>query len=306
MRAKVHEKGLCETNSIGNGTTVWAFSHILPGAVIGEDCNICDHVFVENDVVLGDRVTVKSGVQIWDGTRIGNDVFIGPNASLTNDPFPRSKHYRGKYPILAVDEGASLGANCTLLPGLRIGRNAMVGAGSVVTKDVPPYAIVRGNPARITGYVDGSASLPLRAYSTGSSPPLDVPGVKLQSLSNAVDLRGALSAVEFANLPFIPRRVFLVYDVPTTEVRGEHAHRSCEQFLICAQGQVSCVVDDGHSRQELLLDDPGVGLYVPAMIWGTQYRYSADASLLVLASLEYDPDDYIRDYSDFLQSVAAG
>ncbi len=93
----VHPQGLCETTHVGEGTRIWAFSHVLPGASLGRDCNICDHVFIENDVVLGDRVTVKCGVQLWDGLRIEDDVFIGPNATFTNDRFPRSKQYPERF-----------------------------------------------------------------------------------------------------------------------------------------------------------------------------------------------------------------
>src|SRR3954453_13228970 len=135
MTIFVHERGLCESTTVGDGTRVWAFAHVLPGARIGADCNICDHVFVENDVIVGDRVTIKSGVQLWDGVRLADDVFVGPNVTFTNDRFPRSKVYPESFPRTEVGRGASLGANCTILPGLRIGQGAMVGAGSVVTKD---------------------------------------------------------------------------------------------------------------------------------------------------------------------------
>ncbi len=148
----VHAMGLCESQSVGKGTRVWAFAHVLPKAVVGDDCNICDHVFVENDVVIGNRVTLKCGVQIWDGITIEDDVFIGPNATFTNYRFPRSRKYLESYPRTVVKEGASLGANCTILPGLTIGKGAMVGAGAVVTKDVPDRAVVVGNPARVIRY----------------------------------------------------------------------------------------------------------------------------------------------------------
>jgi UDP-2-acetamido-3-amino-2,3-dideoxy-glucuronate N-acetyltransferase len=155
----IHHHALVEPGArIGPGTRVWAFAHILPGAVIGQDCNICDQTFIENDVVIGDRVTIKSGVQLWDGVTLGDDVFVGPNATFTNDPFPRSRRRPISFPRTFVCNGASIGANATILPGLTIGEAAMVGAGAVVTKDVPPEAIVVGNPARIVGYVNPDGS----------------------------------------------------------------------------------------------------------------------------------------------------
>jgi UDP-2-acetamido-3-amino-2,3-dideoxy-glucuronate N-acetyltransferase len=144
----VHPQGICETSEVGEGTRIWAFAHVRAGARIGADCNI-----VENDVIVGDRVTVKNGVQLWDGLRVGDDVFIGPNATFTNDPFPRSKSREWKVAVTRVEGGASIGANATILPGVTIGARAMVGAGSVVTRDVPAHSIVTGNPARMTGSV---------------------------------------------------------------------------------------------------------------------------------------------------------
>ena len=143
-----HPSAIVETDKIGKGSRVWAFTHILPGAQIGVDCNVCDHVFVENDVVIGDRVTIKCGVQIWDGLRLEDDVFIGPNATFTNDMFPRSKQ-EFELVLTCVKKGASIGANATILPGITIGENAMVGAGAVVTKDVPSGTLVVGNPAKV-------------------------------------------------------------------------------------------------------------------------------------------------------------
>jgi len=147
----LHHNGICESETIGDGTRIWAFTHVLPGAIIGKDCNICDHVFIENDVVIGDSVTIKCGVQIWDGIRVGNNVFIGPNATFTNDNFPRSKEYPEQFAKTVIEDGASIGANATILPGLQIGHKAMIGAGAVVTQNVPPNAIVFGKPAKNTG-----------------------------------------------------------------------------------------------------------------------------------------------------------
>jgi UDP-2-acetamido-3-amino-2,3-dideoxy-glucuronate N-acetyltransferase len=149
----IHDKALVETDDIGPGTRIWAFAHVMTGAVIGADCNICDHTFVEGDVVVGDRVTLKSGVFLWDGLRVEDDVFIGPQATFTNDPFPRSRRpFDGTVTRLAA--GASIGAGAVILPGVTIGERAMVGAGAVVTRDVPADALVVGNPARVVRTVD--------------------------------------------------------------------------------------------------------------------------------------------------------
>jgi acetyltransferase-like isoleucine patch superfamily enzyme/dTDP-4-dehydrorhamnose 3,5-epimerase-like enzyme len=303
MSVFVHPQGLCESRSVGEGTRVWAFAHVLPGARIGRDCNICDHVFVENDVVVGDRVTVKCGVQLWDGLRIADDVFIGPNATFTNDPFPRSKQHRTPL-VTTLAQGASIGANATILPGISVGRDAVVGAGAVVTNSVPARAIVTGNPARIVGYVD--VERPLQAASP-SPERRELPGgAVIVPLVTHLDLRGALAVAEATqHVPFIPRRVFFVSEVPGREVRGEHAHRRCRQFLVCAHGSLSVIVDDGRQRKEVLLESPAIGLYLPQLVWSVQYRFSPDATLAVLASDPYDPDDYIRDYEEFLGMVGA-
>jgi acetyltransferase-like isoleucine patch superfamily enzyme len=143
---------------IGQGTNIWQFVVILKGAKIGVDCNICAQTLIEGGVLIGDRVTIKSGVQIWFGAVIGDDVFIGPNATFSNDRYPRSKQYPAQFNGVTIHNGASIGANATLLPGITIGEMAMVGAGAVVTKDVPARAVVIGNPAKIVRYLDDSVS----------------------------------------------------------------------------------------------------------------------------------------------------
>ncbi len=302
-----HPQALVESERVGRGTRVWAFAHVLPGAVIGEDCNVCDHTFIENDVVVGNRVTVKCGVQLWDGVRLEDDVFVGPNATFTNDPFPRSRQHLAAHPRTVIREGASIGANATILCGLTVGRRAMVGAGAVVTRSVPPHAVVVGNPARIVRYVEAveapAAAAPVVAPATGEVP-LGVRGVTLERRPVIRDMRGNLTAREVGQgLPFVPRRYFIVHDVPTKEVRGEHAHRTLHQVLVCIRGSVTVLVDDGVHRQETVLDSPELALHVPPMVWCVQYKYTADAALLVLASDAYDPDDYIRDYELFLREL---
>ena len=145
----IHPSSDVQSKQIGEGTRIWQYVVILPGAVIGLDGNICSHCFIENKVVVGDRVTVKCGVQLWDGVTLEDDVFVGPNATFTNDLQPRSRNSAAQLLPTVVKKGASIGANATILPGLTIGEGAMVGAGAVVTKDVPPRALVVGNPARV-------------------------------------------------------------------------------------------------------------------------------------------------------------
>lgn len=152
--AFLHPHALVDNGAVvGAGTRVWAFAHVLKGAVVGEDCNICDHTFIEGNVVIGDRVTVKCGVYLWDGLVIEDDVFIGPSATFTNDKFPRSKQYPPEYLRTVLKKCASIGANATILPGLTIGQGAMVGAGAVVTKNVPDFGLVLGNPARLAAWL---------------------------------------------------------------------------------------------------------------------------------------------------------
>jgi acetyltransferase-like isoleucine patch superfamily enzyme/dTDP-4-dehydrorhamnose 3,5-epimerase-like enzyme len=307
----VHPHALCESKNIGAGTRIWAFAHVLEGAVIGRDVNVCDHVFIENDVVVGDRVTIKCGVQLWDGLRVGDDVFIGPNATFANDLYPRSKRYRSAE-LTVLCKGASIGTNATILPGMTIGQNALVGAGAVVTRPVPPNAIVVGNPARIRGYVDSLGRAPTREPVAAQEEFQGVResrarGVTLHRLPLHRDMRGSLAVGEFPReIPFVPKRYFLVFDVPSSEIRGEHAHRTCHLFLVCVRGACSVVVDDGRSREEFRLDHPTLGLHLPPMVWGTQYEHTTDAVLLVFASEWYDPDDYIREYHAFLDEARRG
>jgi len=308
MNYFVHPQGICESHSVGAGTKVWAFAHVLSGAVIGKDCNICDHVFIENDVILGDRVTVKCGVQLWDGLRVSDDVLIGPNVTFTNDVLPKSKQRPDHFAQTTLEQGCSIGANATILRGISIGRNAMVRAGAVVTRSVPANAIVDGNPAHIHGYASDIA-LPVEIKGGTAHPSLrttvsHVQGVTIHHLPAFEDIRGRLVAAEITKvLPFVPVRFFVVHAVPSTEVRGEHAHRECHQFLVCVNGTVHVVADDGSRRQEIVLDRPEIGLHVRPLVWGTQYKYSADAVLLVFASHPYAAHDYIRDYSTWLETL---
>lgn len=302
----IHPQALVEPGAvIGRGTRVWAFAHVLPGAQVGEDCNLCDHVFVEGKVRIGNRVTVKCGVYLWDGLVAEDDVFIGPNATFTNDKFPRSRVHLAEYPQTILREKCSIGAGAVILPGIEIGREALVGAGAVVTHNVPAHAIVTGNPARIIGYGGTEKMAPAIPMAEAQTDDRRLIGkAELRRLTHVRDLRGDLTAAEFAKeLPFQPARFFYVHNVPDIHVRGQHAHRVCHQFLVCLRGGVSVVLDNGRERQEVRLEANNVGLHIPPMLWATQYRYTADAILLVLASHAYDAGDYIRDYDQYLREI---
>lgn len=150
---KIHPLSDVKSIQIGEGTNIWQFCIIFPNAIIGRNCNVCANVLVENDVIIGDNVTIKSGVQLWDGVRVENNVFIGPNVTFTNDLVPRSKVYPTSFKQTVIKEGASIGANSTIVAGHTIGKYAFIGAGSVITQDIPPYTVWYGNPARHKGYI---------------------------------------------------------------------------------------------------------------------------------------------------------
>jgi len=289
--------------TIGSRTRIWQFCVVLPNAQIGADVNICANVFIENDVTVGNRVTIKCGVQLWDGTTLEDDVFIGPNVTFTNDKFPQSMRPPTEFARTIVRRGASIGANATILPGITIGRYAMVAAGAVVTRDVPPHTIVRGNPARISGQMN------LRKFDVNSlnydipAPPT-IRGVSFVNFATATDLRGNLTAIEFSkHLPFRVERTFFVANVPPHQVRGEHAHKECHQLLVCVSGSITVSADNGTERGQWILDDPSLGLHVHPLVWATQFHASANAVLAVFASHTYDTEDYVKNYETFLTMV---
>src|SRR5579863_3778602 len=309
-----HPSAIVETRAIGPGTSIEAFAHILAGARLGDHCRIGGHTFIENDVIVGDRVTLERGVQLWDGVTIEDDVFVGPNATFTNRQFPQALEQEAPIERTTVRAGASIGANATLLPGIVIGERAVVGAGAVVTRTVPPHAIVAGNPARIigyvgtgyvgtgyvgtgyvgTGYVGAKSPTPGRAAPVPSEPGVHqsrVAGVAIHRLPLVRDLRGLLTVAD--PVAFEIQRFFLVFGVPSRDVRGEHAHRTLHQFLVCVHGECHLIVDDGQRKEEIVLDSPAIGVHVPPLVWAVQYRHSPDAVLLVMASGTYDASDYI-------------
>jgi UDP-2-acetamido-3-amino-2,3-dideoxy-glucuronate N-acetyltransferase len=282
----------------------------LPESLAGDDRTLCAAVpasaavdvraHLEPGVVLGEHCVVRSGAYLARGTQLSDHVYIGPNVAFADA--------EGGLSPTVVEQGAHIGPNAVIAAGLRIARGARVRPGSVVLRSVPTGSIVEGNPAAIVGYVNAGAPLPgrRRAVDDRESRMVTtvVKGVTVHNLPLHHDLRGDLSVGEFErDVPFSPQRYFLVLGVPGREVRGEHAHRECAQFLICVRGCMAVVADDGENRVEVMLDAANRGLYLPPMVWGTQYKHSDDAVLLVFASHHYDPADYIREYGDFMAAV---
>ncbi len=223
----------------------------------------------------------------------------------------------GEHVVFAGDniiicENVRLDPACIIAESVTIGRGAWVRTGAVVLRSVPPNAIVEGNPANVVGYVDRAKPehrpdprlIDVQNFGHLSRPariPLEVGTSALYLMRSVADTRGSLTVGEVpTEVPFSPARYFAVFGVPSIELRGEHAHKQCQQFLICLHGSCRVLLDDGDRRCEVVLDRPDIGVFMPEMIWGTQYRYSKDAVLLVFASRKYEQDDYIRTYDEFL------
>ena len=255
---------------------------IAPSANIGEGVILCQNIYLEENTTIGAGTVFSSS----------------PEKTIT------------------VRTGAHIGAGSVIGPGIEIGQGAKIHPGSVVLMNVPANSVVEGNPARIIGYtssIPGNVPAPEAIVPTVSSEadrhdvsivPLGVGGAALYHMPRITDMRGSLTVGEFPSaFPFQPVRYFINFGVTSEKLRGEHAHRACHQILISAHGSCHALLDDGTSRREVVLDRPDLALYMPPMIWGTQYKYSQDSALLVFASHLYDPDDYIRTYDEFLAEV---
>lgn len=250
------------------------------GNVISDDSYIPTSVRMEDGIVIGPRVVFSGGETI-----VRSDVTIEAAAVIGKD--------------------------------VALGQGVLVRAGAVVLQSAPPNSIVEGNPAQIVGYREsapsGRGNIILRdasAFDAQDGPSkieLEAGDSALFQMHQVADARGALTVGEIdQDLPFSPKRYFMVFGVPSRELRGEHAHKKCHQFLVCAHGSCRVLLDDGERRCEVLLDRPNIGVHMPPMIWGTQYRYTSDAVLLVFASHLYDPQDYLRTYDEFLHEKMRG
>jgi serine acetyltransferase len=298
MNVHVDSTAECDASQIGARSRVMAFARLGPDVAIGEDCVVGDRAVLEGEVTLADSVQVSGGARLIGPVVVGPRASVGVNAVLSGtEPTSRTAE-------IVVGADARVGATAAVLPGVSIGRGAVIRPGSVVMENVPAHAIVSGNPARIVAYVENRELAAARERIVPSAleetTETRVRGVTIHPLTHARDLRGSLAALEFRHLPFVPVRVFSLFGVPSESVRGSHAHRTCAQFFVCLAGAVSCLVDDGMMREEIRLGSPDVGVHMPPMTWGTQWKYTRDAVLLVLASHPYDPADYIRDYEEFL------
>lgn len=250
----------------------------------------------------GEEVLVTeqiNGGYISESAQIAQSAVIGPRVVLAGDG-------------IVVRDNVRLDAGSIIGEGVTLGQGAWVRAGAVVLRSVPPNAIVEGNPAQVVGYLSVASNsnrpipnhIEIQRYSELPRPtrmPLGVGECELFLMRTMSDARGALTVGEVPDeLPFVPARYFAVFDVPSMELRGEHAHKRCQQFLMCLHGSCRVLLDDGNRSGEITLDQPDVGVFMPEMIWGTQYRYSSDAVLLVFASRPYEAEDYLRTYDEFL------
>lgn len=286
---------------VGKDTVISPYVLVADNAEIGKGCYIGPHSVIERNVKISDYVTVGAGVHFCPRVKVSDAVTIGSNVSFTG--LATDKVNEGRETIIEI--GAVIGDGAIIHGGISVGQYAQVAPGALLTRSVPPNSIVEGNPARIVGYVNTSNTTRSVVESKISGDDLyksGVNGVCLYSFPLIKDMRGSLTVGEFErSIPFPVKRYFMVFDVPSVETRGEHAHYCCHQFLICVKGSISVVADDGRNREEFVLNRPELGLYLPPMTWGIQYKYSSDAVLLVFASEHYDAKDYIRSYDDFLE-----
>ncbi|MGB7373475.1 WxcM-like domain-containing protein [Pontixanthobacter sp.] len=258
--------------------------------------------------------TTTSLVKTSKMARLPETSSLPPNASISGSAVIDSRAIFAGDGIVLRDN-VRLDAACVIGEGVTIGQGAWVKAGAVVLRSVPANAIVEGNPAEVVGYLHGRrlnerpcpTLIDIHSYDHVERPariPLDISDSALYLMRRIDDARGALTVGEVpTELPFTPKRYFAVFDVPTVELRGEHAHKYCQQFLICLHGSCKVLLDDGQKRSEVILDRPDMGVFMPEMTWGTQYRYTSDAVLLVFASRPYEENDYLRTYDEFLAEL---
>lgn len=287
-----------EGSQVGPGCSIGPYAIVRAGAVLGEGCVVEAQAVVSGGVLAGKGVTLGSGCFIGPGAQLAAGVRISPRASVDS---------RVDESVL-IGQEAVIGSQAVIHAGVTIGNQAVIEAGAVVMRNVPATAVVSGNPAKIIRYVTTPRAAP-PIYQPDQTSPIQtgVRGVTIHHLPLIEDLRGNLSFGEASrHVPFEIKRYFLTFEVAGEEIRGEHAHRKLQQFLICPYGRLHLMADDGRNREEFILDRPNLALYLPPLVWGVQYRFSPGAVLLVFCSDYYDPADYIRDYVEFVALVRDG
>ncbi len=280
MPPQVHPTAIVEPGAVlADNATLGSYTHICEHAVVGAE------TVIDGMLILPSHVIVESGVRIGVGVR-----FVAPES-------PEA--------ATRVHAGAQIGAGAIIHAGVTIGTQAVVAPGSIVQRAIPRMAIVEGAPTRIVGYVGVQPAIASAKPEAGKTIEFSsVRGVALHRLPRVEDIRGNLTVGEVGrSIPFEVKRYFTVFAVPSMETRGEHAHHTCHEFLVCVNGSCSVIADDGKNRQEFILDRPELGLHLPPQVWRIHYKHSADAVLLVLASHRYDSRDYIRDYAGFKRIV---
>jgi UDP-2-acetamido-3-amino-2,3-dideoxy-glucuronate N-acetyltransferase len=294
MNYTKNESSRIENSIVDSSCALGVGAIIRNGVKLGKNCVVGDYTVLDGAVTVADSCIIAPHCYLSGPASIESGVRFGANATLSscNDQ-----------PV-TVRQSAVIGAHSTIVGPLVISERAVIDPGSVVTKNVPANVVVAGNPARIVRYHQSQSTVAhhLEPAAPGTTTATTVRGVNIHHLPMIEDLRGNLSFGEARqHVPFDIKRYFLTFDVVSEEARGEHAHRSLQQFLICVHGRVHIVADDGTTWEEIVLHRPSVAVYLPPMVWGLQYRFTADAVLLVLCSEAYDPEGYIRSYAEFLE-----
>jgi UDP-2-acetamido-3-amino-2,3-dideoxy-glucuronate N-acetyltransferase len=288
-----------ENSVVDSGCVIGVGAIIRNGVKLGKNCIVGDYTILDGAITAADSVVIASHCSLRGPATIEAGVQFGPNTSISSS---------NDQPV-TIRELAIIGAHSTIAGPLVIAERAVIDPGSVVTRNVPANVVVAGNPAKIVRYQHSRSTIArhLEHAEPGTIVSSAVRGVSTHHLPMIEDLRGNLSFGEAQrHVPFEIKRYFLTFEVVSEEARGEHAHRSLKQFLICVHGRVNIVADDGRAWEEIVLDRPNVAVYLPPMVWGLQYRFTTDAVLLVLCSEPYDPGGYIRSYAEFLDLVKRG
>ena len=276
-----------------NQPSIHPSAHVGPGADIAPDAAVGPNCVLRGEISIGARTTLGPSVSLAGAVVIAADCRIDAGVTTT-EGLSGAGGAR-----LVLGAGVQVGAGSVLTLGLEIGAGARIEAGSIVTRAVPAHAIVAGDPAVVVGFV---TTEPPPTFTDGNViHSRAVAGVSFHRFPVVREPRGSLIFSEFGmEVPFVPKRYFMVHDVPPHQLRGTHARETCGELLVCVAGSINAVVDDGLSREEYVLDRPHLGLYIPPLVWATQYKHTPDAILMVFATHHYEADDYIVDYDGFV------